>query len=125
MWRQVYFRLGQMELEMTHLNIELRDKEAHMDNADHFLEAALRNAHSMKQVALLDHIRFEQSCLRGRRLEMRAKRVRDKRVAATAVDVAKQEIETAMRRLQVSAHKIYLENLEYGNEWLDRLTALS
>ena len=125
MWRRVYFRLGQIELEVTHFDIELQDKDAHMDNADHFLETALHHAYLMKQLALVDHIRFEQSCLRGRRLEMRAKRVRDKSVAATAVDAAKQEIETAMRRLQVSAHNIYLENLEYGNEWLDRLTALS
>lgn len=125
--RKVYFRLSQVEHEMTYaIKMELlREKERHMDKAEQYIEAALREARKLNRVGLGEHIMFEKRCMHGRRIELKAKKPNpDQRPTAAEVDAAMQNITTEMRHFEESDRGKFLENRENGHWWLERLEKL-
>ncbi|KAL8821666.1 MAG: hypothetical protein Q9191_007262 [Dirinaria sp. TL-2023a] len=121
---RVHFRLAQVEQIMTYFEAKLpQEKERHVDQALEHVEAATSQTRKMKNAArLLDQIRFEECCIHGRKIEMKAAADPGERPAAAEVDTAMQNLKTAMRRFEESNRdRFRSQNREYGSWVLNRL----
>ena len=107
-------------MDMTYPPQEPKEIAVHLDMAEEYIEASEEAARKSMQRSLIDHVRFERSCIRARKLELRASR----EPIAGEVDSARKDLETSMQRLKESDWNKYLENCEYGGYFLERLKTL-
>lgn len=119
--RRLYYRLAQLEAEMTYRTFSLHEKGKHMDTAEKYLEEAFNAAEQKSEPCYMHQLELERAFMKGRRVMLGKKRDAAKKELATQAGAAKGGIETAMQKLEVSNSVIFEENQEWRDYWIKHL----
>lgn len=119
--RSVFLRMAQLETKMTYHEPERERRERHMDNAEAYIEEATLAAEMTENHRHIARTKFEQACMKGRRLELKKKRGLDRIHGATEASTIYKEITSEGQKLQELDNDTWIETSGHASWWLGRL----
>ncbi|KAG7008224.1 hypothetical protein G7Y79_00006g018440 [Physcia stellaris] len=122
--RSVFLRMAQLETKMTYHEREREMKERHMDNAETYIEEATLAAEMTENHRHIARTKFEQACMKGRRLKLKKKRGLDMIHRATEASTIYKEITSEGQKLQELDNNTWIALSGHADWWLRRLEPL-
>ena len=113
--------MAQLETEMTYYSSKREKKERHMDNAETYIDEAMLAAEMTQNHRHIVRTKFEQACMKGRRLELKKKRDLDRIHGAIEASIIHKEIILEGQKLQELDNDTWIENSAHASWWLGRL----
>ena len=123
LWRKVYYRLLQSELELTFQELSPEEREEHMKQAEISGNEALRAAKKTFKPGAGERVLLELAYARGRRVELL--KLRDgsnERDIGRKKEAAVQGIKKALTELKSADRGQYNENKKQAQWWIKHLS---